>query len=292
MTMAAIPALDEHAERALDHLAALMRGGRTAVLTGAGLSTDSGIPDYRGPGSRARTPMTIQDFLASEAARKRYWAGSHRGWLHFSVTMPNEGHRMLERLERSGAVNAIITQNVDALHQQAGTRHVVELHGGVDRVLCLDCGQQFARQDVAERISSANPWIERQETVTLNPDGDAEVAEIDSFVIPDCTVCGGRLKPDVVFFGEFVPRERFASATAIVDAADVLLIAGSSLTVNSGIRLLEQARRAGKAIGIINRGETKGDARATVRVEGGTSPALAALVSRLSGEKFEAAGRE
>ena len=249
--MAAHPALDPNAEHALDRLADLMRGNTTAVLTGAGLSTDSGIPDYRGPGSRARTPMTINDFLASDAARKRYWAGSQRGWQHFSVTKPNEGHRALARLEGSGAVNAVITQNVDALHQQAGSRHVVELHGGVDRVLCLDCGQQFARQSIAARISTANPWMERPETVTLNPDGDADVVEIDSFVIPTCTVCGGILKPDVVFFGEFVPRERFASAAAIIDAADVLVIAGSSLTVNSGIRLLEQARREGKVIGIL-----------------------------------------
>jgi len=265
----------------LDAAVGLLIGRRVSVLTGAGVSTDSGIPDYRGEGAPKRTPMTIQMFLESEASRKRYWAGSHLGWRFFNEAQPNLGHRVLADLESSGVINGVVTQNVDGLHLRAGSRRVVDLHGSLDRVVCLDCGQVFARSEIAERIDVANPWLSQPDAVRLNPDGDAEVERVDEFVIPVCTVCGGRLKPDVVFFGEFVPTEKFSAARDMVDLSDALLIAGSSLAVNSGIRLLEHARRARKPIVIINRGETKGDGRAAVKIDGGTSETLQALGGRL-----------
>ncbi|WP_345062647.1 Sir2 family NAD-dependent protein deacetylase [Leifsonia kafniensis] len=261
----------------------LLRGRQAAVLTGAGLSTDSGIPDYRGEGSEPRTPMTFQMFLGDERARKRYWAGSHLGWKRFNSVVPNAGHRALVALEETGHINGVITQNVDGLHTEAGSRRVVELHGAMDTVICLACGQAFGRESVAERLEAANPILTTPESVRLAPDGDADVGEIDDFVIPDCTVCGGMLKPNVVFFGEFVPTETFAEASALVGAADALIVAGSSLTVNSGIRLVEQARRAGKPIVVINRGATKGDGRAVVKIDSGTSEVLAELAERLAG---------
>lgn len=257
--------------------------GRTIVaLTGAGISTDSGIPDYRGEGAPRRTPMTIQQFVGEERARKRYWAGSHLGWQRFHTAQPNRGHRALVDLESSGILTGVITQNVDGLHTRAGSRRVVPLHGSMDRVVCLNCGQVFAREDISAAIDAANPWLETPDAVVTAPDGDAEVAQIDDFVVPACTVCGGILKPDVVFFGELVPTERFAEATRLVDASEALLVAGSSLAVNSGIRLVEAARRRRLPIVVINRGGTKGDSRATVKLEAGTSQALSALADRFA----------
>ncbi|AWF98265.1 NAD-dependent deacetylase [Clavibacter michiganensis subsp. insidiosus] len=260
-----------------------MRGRRTAVLTGAGLSTDSGIPDYRGEGAPKRNPMTFQQFRSEgDDFRRRYWAGGHLGWKAFSSARPNDGHRALADLEAAGVVGGLVTQNVDGLHERAGSRRVVDLHGSLDRVLCLDCGQAYARSAIADRISAENPWLDQPDAVELNPDGDAQVHDVDRFRIPVCSVCGGMLKPDVVFFGELVPTERFRDASAIVSDADVLLIAGSSLAVNSGIRLLEIARRSRMPIVILNRGSTKGDTRATVRLEGGTSETLRAIATELA----------
>ena len=266
---------------AVDAVAELLRGRTLAVLTGAGMSTDSGIPDYRGAGAPKRTPMTYQQFLAGERFRQRYWAGSHIGWRTFDAAEPNDGHRTLAELEHAGITNGVVTQNVDGLHLKAGSRHVVDLHGSVDRVRCLTCNQTFARVSVAERIDAANPWLEAPDAVTVNPDGDADVANIDAFVVPDCSVCGGLLKPEVVFFGELVPSEKFAEASALVKRAEGLVIAGSSLTVNSGIRLLEIARRRRIPIVIINRGATRGDAKATVKLDSGTSQTLHELATRL-----------
>ena len=268
-------------DASLDAVADLLRGGRTAVLTGAGLSTDSGIPDYRGEGAPVRRPMTFQTFVNDERARKRYWAGSHLGWRRFSAAQPNLGHRSLAALEAQGALTGVVTQNVDGLHTRAGSLRLVELHGSMDRVICLNCGQAFSRESVASRLEAENPGILTPEGVTVNPDGDVEVTDIDGFRIPECTVCGGMLKPNVVFFGEFVPTERFAEAQALVETADALLVAGSSLAVNSGIRLLEAARRRKLPIVIINRGPTKGDGRALIRLETGASEALAGLAHRL-----------
>jgi len=265
----------------LDALADLLRGRRTVVLTGAGLSTDSGIPDYRGEGAPQRTPMTFQTFVSNERARKRYWAGSHLGWRHFRAAQPNVGHASLVRLEANGAISGVVTQNVDGLHTRAGSRHVVELHGSMDRVICLVCGQAFGRDSVAERLESANPALRTPEAVRIAPDGDADVDDIDNFSIPACTVCDGMLKPNVVFFGELVPTERFTAAQSLVQAAEALVIAGSSLAVNSGIRLLEQARRRKLPIVVINRGATKGDGRAVLKLEAGASETLAGLADRL-----------
>jgi NAD-dependent SIR2 family protein deacetylase len=226
--------------------------------------------------------MTFQQFLADLEYRKRYWAGSHLGWKRFDGAQPNEGHEALAALELAGVINGVITQNVDGLHLRAGSLRVVELHGAMDRVLCLTCGQQFARTDIAARISADNPWLDEPESVELSPDGDVEVRNVGDFVIPQCTVCGGTLKPDVVFFGEFVPRERFAEASALVQGADALLIAGSSLVVNSGIRLVEQANRKRIPIVVINRGMTKGDTRAAIKIEAGTTETLVSLRERLT----------
>ncbi|AMM20825.1 NAD-dependent deacetylase [Frondihabitans sp. PAMC 28766] len=259
----------------------LLSGRRVAVLTGAGVSTDSGIPDYRGEGAPVRHPMTFQQFRADENYRKRYWAGSHLGYRSFRIAAPNAGHRALAALEAAGVTNGVVTQNVDGLHLQAGSSRVVELHGSGDRVVCLTCGQQFAREQMAQLMAENNPWLEEPDAIRLNPDGDVDVTDIDSFTVPSCTVCSGVLKPDVVFFGEFVPVERFAEARAMVAGAEALVIAGSSLVVNSGIRLLETALRKKLPVVIINRGVSKGDTRASVKLNAGTSETLTALAERL-----------
>ena len=280
-TVAPLTALSPESESLIEQAALLLDGERVAVLTGAGLSTDSGIPDYRGAGAPVRNPMTFQQFLADTQYRKRYWAGSHLGWKRFDSSRPNIGHTTLAEMELDGVVNGIITQNVDGLHVRAGSQRVVDLHGSMDRVRCLQCGQRYARSDIASRIESDNPWIETPETVILNPDGDVSVEQSDEFIIPVCTVCGGMLKPEVVFFGEFVPIEKFSEASALVKNADALIIAGSSLVVNSGIRLLDQATRRKLPVIVINRGVTKGDTRAAVKIEAGTSETFVALQQRL-----------
>nr|WP_246376495.1 Sir2 family NAD-dependent protein deacetylase [Conyzicola lurida] len=257
-----------------------MRGRRIALLTGAGLSTDSGIPDYRGAGAPVRTPMTFSQFLGDVNFRKRYWAGSHLGWKRFAAAAPNAGHTAIADLEAAGLVNGVITQNVDGLHLRAGSQRVVDLHGSMDRVRCLTCGQYYARGDIAARLAAANPWIEGDD-LPLSPDGDVQIASVDDFVVPECSVCGGLLKPDVVFFGEFVPVEKFTEASALVQRAEAFVVAGSSLMVNSGIRLLDQAVKKKLPVVIINRGVTKGDSRAVVKIEAGTSETLVSLLTRL-----------
>lgn len=274
--------LDARVEDDVRQAVELLRGRTIAVLTGAGVSTDSGIPDYRGEGAPVRTPMTFDHFLADEGGRRRYWAGSHLGWRHFSDAQPNAGHRALAHLEVAGIVNGIITQNVDGLHLRAGSRRVVDIHGSMDRVRCLHCGQTFARVDIAERMARDNPWLDAPDGVRLNPDGDVTIEDSGRMIVPNCTVCGGILKPEVVFFGEFVPVEKFDEARALVRGADALLIAGSSLAVNSGIRLLDQATKRKMPVVIINRGVTKGDPRASLKIDAGTSEVLEALRDRLS----------
>jgi NAD-dependent SIR2 family protein deacetylase len=279
--MSITTALDPAVAPLVDQAERLLAGRRVAVLTGAGVSTDSGIPDYRGEGAPVRRPMTFQTFLADARARQRYWAGSHLGWRFFASAGPNAGHRALADLELGGVVNGVITQNVDGLHLQAGSRHVVDVHGSIDRVRCLSCGQFFAREDIAARMTRDNPWLAEPENVKLNPDGDVDIDAVDEMIVPQCTVCEGMLKPDVVFFGEFVPTTKFTEAAALIRSADALLIAGSSLVVNSGIRLLEQAVKRRVPIVILNRGVTKGDSRATLKVDAGTSEVLVALKERL-----------
>ena len=282
MSVPTLTPLDPALEPLVDRAEQLLAGRRIAVLTGAGLSTDSGIPDYRGQGAPVRTPMTFQTFLADTRARQRYWAGSHLGWRHFASAAPNAGHRALAELEVAGIVNGVITQNVDGLHLQAGSRHVVDVHGSIDRVRCLSCGQFFAREDIATRMTIENPWLAEPEHIKLNPDGDVDIDAVDEMVVPACTVCGGMLKPDVVFFGEFVPTTKFTQGAAIIRSADALVVAGSSLVVNSGIRLLEQAVKRRLPIVIVNRGITKGDSRATLKIDAGTSEVLVALRERLA----------
>lgn len=269
----------------IDEAVAALAGRRIVVLTGAGMSTDSGIPDYRGEGAPKRNPMTFDQFRESHDYRRRYWAGSHLGWKMFHAARPNAGHRVLAALEDAGVVSGVITQNVDGLHARAGSTHLVDLHGSMDRVLCLNCGQAFARASIAERISADNPWVDEPDAITMAPDGDADVTDYSSFVVPACSVCQGMLKPDVVFFGEFIPTERFQEASALVAGAEAMLIAGSSLVVNSGIRLLEQARRRRLPIVIVNRGATKGDSRATVKLDAGATETLTELSRHLLAAK-------
>ncbi|MCR2811974.1 NAD-dependent deacetylase [Microbacterium sp. zg.Y1090] len=274
--------LDAPTARLVGEAVDALAGRRIAVLTGAGVSTDSGIPDYRGEGAPVRTPMTAQEFLSSAASRRRYWVGSHLGWRAFAAASPNAGHAALARLEHAGIATGVVTQNVDGLHLRAGSRRVVELHGTMRRVFCTHCGQVFDRRDLAARIEADNPWLDVPDDVLLGPDGDVLPETADGFVIPDCSVCGGMLKPDVVFFGEFVPVERFAEAEQLVHTSEALLVAGSSLVVNSGVRLVERARRRRLPVIIVNRGQTRADAKATVKIDGGTSPVLAALTAALT----------
>ncbi|MFK0241498.1 Sir2 family NAD-dependent protein deacetylase [Microbacterium sp. NPDC090281] len=265
------------------HAAELLRDKRIALLTGAGISTDSGIPAYRGEGARIRSdPMTIQTYLGDEAARRRYWVGGHLGWRAFARAEPNAGHLALAQLEAAGKVSGVITQNVDGLHLRAGSSHVIEVHGTMRRVLCLQCGQVFDRRDIAVQIEELNPWITVPENVALAPDGDVLPESTEGFIVPVCTVCAGMLKPDVVFFGEYVPQDRFRAAESLLRSSSALIVAGSSLVVNSGVRLVERARRRSIPLIIVNREPTRADAWAHVTIAAGTSDVLPALQELLS----------
>ena len=269
------PATDE-----LDALASLLSGRRWLALTGAGVSTDSGIPDYRGPDSRQTNPIQYGDFLRHPDARRRYWARSMMGFRSFGAAEPNEGHRALAALGVP-----VITQNVDDLHGTAGSRPVVDLHGLIGRVVCLDCGHLSDRGDLQRRLEDANPHVTGRIPAghaELRPDGDADVAIPADFAVPPCAVCGGVLKPDVVFFGESVPKPRVAEAFALVDRSDALLVAGSSLTVMSGLRFVRHAARQGKPVAIVNRGRTRADDLADVRLDAGTTPTLVGLARALA----------
>lgn len=267
-------------------LVTLLAGRRIAVLTGAGISTDSGIPDYRGPDAPPSNPMTIQQFTGDGAFRQRYWARNHVGWRHMDDTLPNAGHRALAALEDAAVVTGLITQNVDLLHTKAGSRNVINLHGTYARVICLSCGHTMSRAALAEQLEALNPgFIERAEAtggLAVAPDADAVVADTASFRYLDCVRCAGMLKPDIVYFGDSVPKEVVAQAYRMVDGADALLVAGSSLTVFSGYRFVRHAAALGIPIAIINRGRTRGDDLATVKVDGGCSELLALLADELS----------
>ena len=266
-------------------LVGLLDGRRVAVLTGAGMSTDSGIPDYRGPESPPSNPMTIRQFTSDPAFRQRYWARNHVGWRHMDQTLPNAGHRALAELEYAGVVSAVITQNVDLLHTKAGSRTVVNLHGTYAQVICLDCGHTMSRAALADLLEAANPgFVERAEAVggiAVAPDADAVVGDTTTFRIIDCSRCGGMLKPDIVYFGESVPKDRVEEAYSLVEGADALLVAGSSLTVYSGYRFVRRAAARGIPIAIINRGRTRGDDLAAVKIDNGCSPMLALLADEL-----------
>ncbi len=249
------------------------------------MSTDSGIPDYRGPDSPPSNPMTIRQFTSDSVFRQRYWARNHVGWRHMDQTMPNAGHRALANLERAGIVSGVITQNVDLLHTKAGSSAVVDLHGSYARVICLDCGAAMSRARLADLLEDANPGFAAAATavggIAVAPDADAVVADTAAFRIVDCPSCGGMLKPDIVYFGESVPKDRVDEAYSLVDRADALLVAGSSLTVYSGFRFVRHAAAAGIPVAIINRGCTRGDDLADVKIDNGCSPMLALLADEL-----------
>ncbi len=252
-------------------LAVLLEAGNVAVLSGAGLSTESGIPDYRGPsGARRRhAPMTYQSFVADPTARHRYWARSFLGWPQIAAAAPNDGHRAVAQWQREGRLRAIVTQNVDGLHQAAGARSVVELHGGLDRTVCLNCGDHAHRSGLDQRLREANPHFTGR-APAVNPDGDVDLpdGELDDFVMVPCLVCGGGpLKPDVVFFGETVPRDRVNHCFDQVEASSALLVLGSSLKVMSGYRFVLRAAQRSIPVAIVNQGLTRGDRQATVRVD-------------------------
>ncbi|MFI6451834.1 NAD-dependent protein deacetylase [Streptosporangium amethystogenes] len=263
-------------------LAKLVAAGGVVVLSGAGISTESGIPDYRGPlGSLVRhTPMTYQTFTGDPAARRRYWARSYLGWRAMTGARPNSGHHAVARLQRRGLVAGIVTQNVDGLHQAGGAEAVVELHGSLHQVICLDCGDSSSREELDRRLTLANPRFGAR-AGAINPDGDVELAdeEVDGFQLVGCRACDrGVLKPDVVFFGETVPPERVRECYALVERARLLLVLGSSLTVMSGRRFVLRAAKLGIPVAIVNQGPTRGDGYATLAVDAPLGTVLPELV--------------
>lgn len=272
-------------EAAVEQLERFVSGRRVLVLSGAGISTDSGIPDYRGPGRVTRTPMRYQEFIGSEGNRRRYWARSSIGWPITASATPNPSHDAVARLERCGVVQHVLTQNVDGLHQRAGSRSVLELHGSLATVICLDCGTRSARSRLQERIAAANPgFADGVARDDVAPDGDVEIPDAlaASFQVPACEACGGTLKPDVVFFGENVPKGRVERGWAMVDGADAVVVLGSSLTVFSGYRFVRRAREQAKPIAIVNAGPTRGDGDASLKLDVRLAPLLPNVASRVA----------
>jgi NAD-dependent deacetylase sirtuin 4 len=272
------------ATEGVEALAALLRGRRLVVLTGAGCSTESGIPDYRGPGTRARArnPIQHREFLTRPEVRARYWARSLLGWSRFSSARPNPAHQSLAELERDGHVLGLITQNVDRLHHAAGSQRVIELHGALARVRCLDCEALELRMELQERLLALNPGF-AERTVELRPDGDAElpVEAVAAFRVAACTRCGGTLKPDVVFFGDNVPPPTVEAAFSLLEEGDALLVVGSSLAIYSGFRFLQRAVDRHLPIGLVNMGECRGAELVDVRVEARAGEVLPRLVAAL-----------
>ena len=265
-------------------LADLVAGGGVVVLSGAGISTESGIPDYRGPTGQARrtAPMTGQLFRDDALARRRYWARGLLGWSTIRQAQPNAGHRAVAELQRRGLVDAVITQNVDGLHEAAGSPGVIDLHGRLDSVVCLACGTVRSRDLVQERLRDANPGFDA-EVLGVNADGDVDLPDdaVAGFVVVDCDACGGVLKPDVVYFGESVPPERVAAAYDTVHDALALLVLGSSLHVFSGRRFVVRAVQQGIPVAIVNDGPTRGDDVAALKLARPLGPTLTALVEQL-----------
>lgn len=272
-----IGSLDPAVDYATAQTRQMLAGLRVLAMTGAGVSTDSGIPDYRGQGRVIRHPLTFDQFLASEENQARYWARSYVGWNRIASAEPNRSHVALARAEQTGQIQQLITQNVDGLHQKAGSKNVIELHGRLDRVVCLDCNGFISRQEIDGIIRDSNPSIDRNAEINFTPDGDAEIEVPENFKIPTCESCNGRYKPDVVFFGEQIPQTRVAQAKFAVEQAEAVLVAGSSLTVNSGLRLVKQAKELGQKIVIINLGETKADNIADVKLNASAADVLGAL---------------
>lgn len=295
--MPALLPTDSEAE--LAQLSELVQHGRVLVLTGAGLSTESGIPDYRGPdGTRRVTPMQYAEFAGSSDARRRYWARSYIGWQRFSRAQPNDGHRAVTRLQRAGLVEGLVTQNVDGLHQSAGARDVVELHGSLDRVICLTCGDVSGREELHERLADANPGFAElvagagslaadgsRVTSQIRPDGDIvlEDSVTDVFRLPRCLVCqSDTLKPDVVFFGESVPKPTVEWCFTLVERSSSILVLGSSLAVMSGYRFVRRAARIGIPVAIVTASASRGDPEATLRLHSPLGETLRDLAVDLS----------
>jgi NAD-dependent SIR2 family protein deacetylase len=271
-------------QAAYEQLVELLRRGNITVLTGAGLSTESGIPDYRGPdGKRRVVPMTYGEFVASPASRQRYWARSFVGWQRFAGAGPNEGHRAVAELQRLGLLRAIITQNVDGLHQLAGARDVLELHGNLALARCLDCGETTQRAEVARRLLEANPHFEVI-AGEVRPDGDVVLSDeaVAGFHPPRCLVCqSDLLKPDVVFFGESVPKTLVEQCFSCVEGSRGLVVLGSSLTVMSGYRFVRRATARSIPVAIVTRGPSRGDENATIRLDAPLGPTLSRIVRDL-----------
>jgi NAD-dependent SIR2 family protein deacetylase len=277
----------------LGPLIQLLHGRRVVALTGAGCSTESGIPDYRGPDTppRARPPIQHREFVDHADTRRRYWARSVLGWSRFSAARPNPAHTALAELERRGALEGLITQNVDSLHGAAGSRSVVELHGALARVRCLACTELATRDAVQARLIAANPgWLDRAQGAALAPDGDSDLPDalVADFTVVTCDSCGGTLMPDVVFFGGSVPRDTLDAAWRLFDRAEVLLVVGSSLAVFSGFRFVRRAAERGVPVGILNRGPTRGDDYAQVRVDARAGLALPELARALRSSEVSA----
>ncbi len=264
---------------AVEPVVEALRDRGFVALTGAGMSTDSGIPDYRGPGSVSRSPMTYQEFLSGSVAQQRYWARGFVGWSRMGRAEPNDGHTALARLEAHGVCKAVITQNVDGLHERAGSTRLVALHGRIADVVCLGCGDRTSRASLQERMAEANPgWLARHAEAPVRPDGDVETDDTGDFRVPPCLHCGGTLKPDVVYFGENVPKPRVQRCYDLVDEAAAkgaaLLVLGSSLTVMSGLRFVRHAAKRAVPVVIVNRGATRGDPLADATLHHGTSEFL------------------
>lgn len=275
-------------------LAALVNAGGVLVLTGAGISTDSGIPDYRGPSGRQRhaDPMTFDRFTGSVEERRRYWARSHLGWQAISTAKPNTSHRAVTALQDAGLVTGVVTQNVDGLHTVAGARDVIDLHGRLDAVACLSCGLRRPRVEMALRLDAVNPGFRQavaDQVAVVRPDGDVALPDelVAGFTVVDCRRCGGTLKPDVVFFGEAVPRERFQRSLGLLASSSALLVLGSSLTVGSGYRFVTAAVHAGLPVAIVNRGATRGDHHATVKVDAGLADVLGPLADATRAQRAQ-----
>jgi NAD-dependent SIR2 family protein deacetylase len=259
------------------------RHRRVLALTGAGCSTASGIPDYRDERGewKRRPPVMIQAFRAQPAMYRRYWARAYAGWTRFTAAAPGAAHLAFAAWEAAGTLGAVVTQNVDGLHQRGGSRTVIDLHGRLDVVVCLGCGERSPRADLQLAMAAANPqW---HAVTTIAPDGDADLdpAIVESFAPPSCERCGGLLKPDVVFFGENVPLERCQAVRDALAEADALLVAGSSLMVYSGFRVVRQAHDAGLPIAIVNRGRTRGDDLADLKVESDVGTVLMDVVAAI-----------
>jgi NAD-dependent SIR2 family protein deacetylase len=255
---------------------------RLFVLTGAGCSTDSGIPDYRdreGEWKRA-APVTLQAFMHEAATRQRYWARSLIGWPHFDRARPNSAHYALAQLERCGRIEQLVTQNVDRLHQRAGSERVIDLHGRLDEVRCMACDRRQPRTSFQQRLLERNPdWQQLQAAAAPDGDADLEGQDFTRFQVPPCPHCGGILKPDVVFFGEAVPRARVDAATQALHAADAVLVVGSSLMVYSGYRFTLAAVKAGKPVAALTLGRTRADALLSLKIDARCSDALAFLLA-------------